>query len=216
MPSSAAPRTWRCTVQDTRYIVSTDTRPLSRDFISKAFSSSEMYWAKELAAEELDLTLNNSLTLGLYVDRSPMTEEGGFAPAKTVSEPSTPRTPSPTLGQDSLTRSDAAPDADLQEDEVSHLEQVGMARFITDHVTLYYLTDVYVLPTCRGTGLGKWLIACCQDIMKCSPRMRRALLMASPDEGVKFYQKELGMYEISDEKEHVICMTRRRYNDEER
>ncbi len=37
--------------------------------------------------------------------------------------------------------------------------QVGFARLITDEATFAYLADVYVLESCRGLGLGRWLIA---------------------------------------------------------
>ena len=42
-----------------------------------------------------------------------------------------------------------------------------------------------------------------------SPAMRRMFLMASPDVGFKFYKEELGFWNVNDEAEHVVCMTRR-------
>lgn len=36
--------------------------------------------------------------------------------------------------------------------------QVGFARVITDHATIAYLGDVYVLEEYRGQGLSKWLM----------------------------------------------------------
>jgi GNAT superfamily N-acetyltransferase len=36
--------------------------------------------------------------------------------------------------------------------------QVGFARVITDAATFAYLSDVFVLESHRGQGLGKWLI----------------------------------------------------------
>jgi GNAT superfamily N-acetyltransferase len=38
--------------------------------------------------------------------------------------------------------------------------QVGFARVISDHATIAYLGDVFVLPEYRGIGLSKWLIEC--------------------------------------------------------
>jgi GNAT superfamily N-acetyltransferase len=38
--------------------------------------------------------------------------------------------------------------------------QVGFARAVTDLATYAYLTDVFVMPTHRGRGLGDWLVAC--------------------------------------------------------
>ena len=37
--------------------------------------------------------------------------------------------------------------------------QVGFARVVTDHVTVAYLADVFVLEPHRGKGLGIWLVA---------------------------------------------------------
>jgi GNAT superfamily N-acetyltransferase len=36
--------------------------------------------------------------------------------------------------------------------------QVGFARVITDHVTLAFLADVFVLEEHRGRGIGTWLV----------------------------------------------------------
>ena|ERR1700730_11054627 len=40
------------------------------------------------------------------------------------------------------------------------IEQVGLARVITDSATYAYLCDVYVLEGHRGKGLAKWLMEC--------------------------------------------------------
>jgi GNAT superfamily N-acetyltransferase len=36
--------------------------------------------------------------------------------------------------------------------------QVGFARVVTDYSTFAWLCDVFVLPSYRGKGLGKWLV----------------------------------------------------------
>jgi GNAT superfamily N-acetyltransferase len=36
--------------------------------------------------------------------------------------------------------------------------QVGFARVVTDHATMAYLADVFVLEPHRGRGLGVWLV----------------------------------------------------------
>lgn len=38
--------------------------------------------------------------------------------------------------------------------------QIGFARVISDHATIAYLGDVFVLPEYRGRGLSKWLMEC--------------------------------------------------------
>lgn len=91
-----------------------------------------MYWAKPLSAEQLELTLSQSLTFGLYKSTPPSSR-------KRDDSPSSPRTPSPTL------------EAEQDED----LEQIGLGRFVTDHVTFVYISDVYIVKEHRGRGLGK-------------------------------------------------------------
>ncbi len=36
--------------------------------------------------------------------------------------------------------------------------QIGFARAITDYTTFAYLADVFILPSHRNRGLGKWLL----------------------------------------------------------
>jgi GNAT superfamily N-acetyltransferase len=38
--------------------------------------------------------------------------------------------------------------------------QIGFARVISDFTTFAYLADVFILPSYRGQGLGKWLVSC--------------------------------------------------------
>ncbi len=38
-------------------------------------------------------------------------------------------------------------------------EQVGFGRIITDYAAIAYLADIFILPSERGKGLGKWLVA---------------------------------------------------------
>ena len=37
---------------------------------------------------------------------------------------------------------------------------IGFARVVSDHATVAYLGDVFVLPAHRGQGLSKWLMEC--------------------------------------------------------
>ncbi len=39
-------------------------------------------------------------------------------------------------------------------------EQVGFARVVSDQATFGWLADVFILPSERGQGLGKWLMEC--------------------------------------------------------
>ncbi|KXL48873.1 hypothetical protein M433DRAFT_62814 [Acidomyces richmondensis BFW] len=91
----------------------------------------------------------------------------------------------------------------------NRLRQVGMARIITDQVTVAYLTDVYILPECRNLGLGKWLIKCCNEAIETLPHLRRALLLTSSNVGKRFYSG-FGYWDIYEERENVVLMIRRR------
>ena len=39
-------------------------------------------------------------------------------------------------------------------------KQIGLARVITDFAVHAHISDVYILPSYQGQGLGKWLMAC--------------------------------------------------------
>jgi GNAT superfamily N-acetyltransferase len=41
--------------------------------------------------------------------------------------------------------------------------QVGFARVITDRATYAYLSDVFILESHRGRGLGDWLVGCIRE-----------------------------------------------------
>ncbi|KAI5199972.1 hypothetical protein E4T39_05940 [Aureobasidium subglaciale] len=195
MAPSQKTREWRRNISEQEYLISTDLNSISHDFVNNAYGSDDMYWAKAMPAAILRNILSNSLT--------------PLPPPRTAEEPSSPETPSPTLEDPSFYFSD-----EFQRNGAGaeKLEQVGFARFVTDHVTVFYLTDVYVALESRGKGLGKWLISCCREILESKPHLMRAMLMASPGDGKEFYEKNLGMRDMQEEaaEGHVLAMTRRR------
>lgn len=73
--------------------------------------------------------------------------------------------------------------------------QIGMARIVTDYVTIAFLTDVFVLPDYQGKGLGKWMIACVREVMEAMPEYRVTMLFTAlgKNSAAGFYEKELGM-----------------------
>ena len=180
----SAAREWYKSVDNTSHLISTDPEMLDHDFITASFASPDMYWANELPRKDLALMLEHSLTLGLY---------------KHAGEPSSPRTPSPTLknpDNENITGED--------------WEQIGLARFATDHVSFAFLTDVFINPDHRASGLGSWLIECCNEWMDGLPFLRRAMLMASDDVGKAYYAKAFGMEDIAGDgaKHGLVCMTK--------
>lgn len=128
--SSPPPRSWRREDNTGHYVISTSVQLLDREFITASFATEDMYWARPLTLNQLELTLSQSLTFGLYRATPPS--------KKSNNSPSSPRTPSPTL------------EAEADED----LEQIGLARFVTDYVTFVYISDVYIARNQRGKGLG--------------------------------------------------------------
>lgn len=180
------PREWHKTTPTADLLISTAPGLLDRAFIAAAFATPDMYWAKPLPPDQLEVLLAHSLTLGLY------RVAPAAAPARSADEPSSPRTPSPTL--------EASAEGDTR-------EQIGMARLVTDYVTFAYLTDVYVAPAWRTGGLGRWLVGCCREVVEGIPELRRAMLLTGPETGRRFYERELGWWEVGEERGSLACMT---------
>ncbi|KAJ5770698.1 uncharacterized protein N7511_002749 [Penicillium nucicola] len=73
-------------------------------------------------------------------------------------------------------------------------EFIGIARCITDSTTFIYLTDVFILPSYQGSGLGKWLVGCVQEVIEGMPYLRRSLLFTGDwERSVPFYEKMMGV-----------------------
>ena len=180
-------REWRTTLNNTCYLISTNPALVSAQFVNEAFADDDMHWARSLPMPAVKRIIDTSLFLGVYVI-SPR-----FPPAKSASEPSSPRTPSPSLES-----------SDNDED----LWMVGMARFMTDYVLMMYLTDVYVRPEHRGIGVSTWLIGCCKEVLDSMKHLRRLLLFTSPGKPAQWYMKMLDCYDVQDESDHLTCLTR--------
>ncbi len=56
--------------------------------------------------------------------------------------------------------------------------QVGFCRAVTDGVSAVYLADVYVLPECRGRGLGEELV---REMIERGPYAARTWLLHTQD-----------------------------------
>ncbi|KAF4932338.1 hypothetical protein CGCF413_v002182 [Colletotrichum fructicola] len=74
-------------------------------------------------------------------------------------------------------------------------ELVGLARVVTDYVSLAYLSDVYVLQAHQGKGLAPWLMECLNEVLDEWPDLRRFLLLTSSPQASKLYEKTLGTTE---------------------
>ncbi|GLV56470.1 N-acetyltransferase [Dictyobacter sp. S3.2.2.5] len=63
------------------------------------------------------------------------------------------------------------------------LEQIGLARIVTDYTTFAYIADVFILEPYRGQGLSKWLM----EVILSHPDLqglRRWLLMTKDAHGL--------------------------------
>ncbi|KAJ5788167.1 Acyl-CoA N-acyltransferase [Penicillium paradoxum] len=99
------------------------------------------------------------------------------------------------LYRQSQTQTDNSTKDETPDPTSEGLEFIGFARCITDTTTFIYLTDVFVLPSCQGLGLGSWLLACMREIIDDMPYLRRSLLFTGDwKRSVPFYEKFLGMH----------------------
>jgi GNAT superfamily N-acetyltransferase len=78
-------------------------------------------------------------------------------------------------------------------------QQIGFARVISDYTSFAYLSDVFVLPSQRGHGLGVWLIEC---VINC-PALQsiRSFTLATRD-AHSLYRK-FG-FENADERRYMV------------
>ncbi|KAF2825127.1 hypothetical protein CC86DRAFT_39328 [Ophiobolus disseminans] len=87
---------------------------------------------------------------------------------------------------------------------------IGMARMVTDYTTLAYLTDVYLHDSHRNLGLGKWIIACCREIVLEMNDLRFLVLLTGSEQAQKLYTRELGMSSLDGRQQPLTCMGARR------
>jgi ribosomal protein S18 acetylase RimI-like enzyme len=156
---------WHQTLNGQSFTVST-APTLSHAFIQQAMSTEAMYWTKPISStKNLQKLLDNCCTLGLYINDVTTTTNNN-------------------------TNIDDSNDVSKQQ---QHRTPIGMARMVTDYVTLAYLTDVYVQDTYQGLGLGKWLVRCCRAIALDMSDLRFMVLLTGSQQAEAFYRRELGM-----------------------
>ncbi|KAJ5866550.1 hypothetical protein N7534_001103 [Penicillium rubens] len=147
------------------YLVSTDVSLIPIETLNTWYAGEEFYWAKPMPEPTLRETLQNSLCFGLY------------------------RNPSQVRSQN---QPDKTPENEASSE--STLEFVGFARCITDYTTFLFLTDVFVLSSLQGLGLGTWLVTCVQEVIESMPYLRRSLLLTGDwKRSVPFYERVMDM-----------------------
>ncbi|KAH7263709.1 hypothetical protein BKA59DRAFT_466639 [Fusarium tricinctum] len=84
--------------------------------------------------------------------------------------------------------------SNMQESSDETLKLIGISRGITDFTTVLYLTDVWVDPTYRGQGLGKWLMECVREVTESMPHLRKTMLATGDwERTVPFYETIMDM-----------------------
>lgn len=162
------------------FTVSTAPELINPDFIQASFADPLMYWIDPLPPDQLETLLRNSFFFGLYVRR-------------------------PTQSS-SPSQSSQLPTGETS----SAVTQIGMARLITDHVTLAWLEDVFIAGEYQGRSLGKWLVQCVKEVTETMPGRRRTMFMAkNAPHAVKFYQEGLGAQMHDQERSKVVFMSTR-------
>ena len=143
-----------------QFLISTDPTRLDLDVIHGFLTNS--YWAKGIARELVQRSIEHSLCFGIYHEgdeKSPLLAKlarpFGFAQG----ESDGPSIESP---------------------------QIGFARVISDFATIAYLGDVFVLEAYRGRGLGKWMMECIMQHPKLQG-LRRWILLTRDAHGM--YEK---------------------------
>ena len=99
-------------------------------------------------------------------------------------------------------QSQPQPDCVPNTSTTKSVEQIGLARMITDGITFGYLSDVYVLPEYQGYGLGGWLMSCVAEVFSLEnmPYLRRIMLLTNDERMQKFYRRVFGMEVIGHER----------------
>ncbi|KAK4948565.1 hypothetical protein LTR10_012569 [Elasticomyces elasticus] len=184
MPTHKETKTW---ARD-GFVISMDPSLVPISSLNKAFDSEDMYWAKALPEEALRAALENSWCWGLY---SPTPSP----PATTDAESSDPAATLHEIAE-SVHKPSQVSDQSTEEPSL-----IGFARAITDRITFFYLTDVYVLPEWQGQGLGKWLVSCVQEVVEDMPHLRRSMCITGESKesrAARFYKQLMKMDAITE------------------
>ncbi|KAL2266175.1 hypothetical protein VTJ83DRAFT_5527 [Remersonia thermophila] len=93
--------------------------------------------------------------------------------------------------------------------QTTHLgPMIGFARLVTDYCTFAYLTDVYVLESYQGRGLGAWLVRCVDEEVSTWPDLRRCLLFTRGEAAVRMYGRELHARSAAETDAGLVLMER--------
>lgn len=164
------------------YLISTDPSLIALDALNDIFASDDFHWGSPLPLDHLQTFVQRSLCFALYdtaADIDAQQQQQGPRP----------------------------PDASPGPGPGHQRRLIGFARWITDMVTVNYLTDVYILPEHRGKRLGVWMMECIDDMFKAMPHLRGMILIADRGSSTEaFYRRHLSMIDLASPS---FCMDRK-------
>jgi GNAT superfamily N-acetyltransferase len=147
-PCSTIPIASADAKNEEHYFVSTDGRLMSVTAVNAAFAQDFVYWTRPFPDVVMQQLLDGSLCFGVFKYKIPVAQR---------------------VDRSEIDVSEIAPE---------EVEQIGLARLVTDTVTTAWLTDVYILPEYQSRGLGSWMMDCLKDT-----------LLAPSDEGMSYLRR---------------------------
>ncbi|KAH0601740.1 hypothetical protein MHUMG1_00619 [Metarhizium humberi] len=170
------PRSW---CRD-NFFLTTDKTFLDPKAVNEVFESDLMWWNDPLELSQMRKMLDNCLTLAVFY--VPDTEEEMMRPSL-----------DPLsnlsffiffkLGNGGMPRyMNNGPD----------FRMIGLARIVTDYVSLAYLTDVFIIEEFQRRGLASWMMRALKELVDEWPNLRGLMLMASDKAAARMYQRTLG------------------------
>ncbi|GAO19445.1 hypothetical protein UVI_02023430 [Ustilaginoidea virens] len=69
---------------------------------------------------------------------------------------------------------------------------IGLARIVTDYVTIAYLTDVFIMEEFQRRGLASWMMCALKELVDEWPNLRGLMLMTHDRAAARMYQRTLG------------------------
>ncbi|KAL1963070.1 hypothetical protein VTN77DRAFT_8716 [Rasamsonia byssochlamydoides] len=189
------------------FFISTDPKFLSAKAVNAAFARDFTYWARPFPEEVTQQMLEGALCFGVYKYKDKDKDKDKHKYKDTTDQSGG------NNGHDEG-KEDGDGEIDISTLHSQDIEQIGLARLITDTVTFAYLTDVYILPEYQGRGLGAWLMDCVAETLSASnmPYVRRIMLVTTNralDGGQRedYYAAKFGMKVVGVERRGELVLS---------
>ncbi|ORY04955.1 hypothetical protein BCR34DRAFT_491122 [Clohesyomyces aquaticus] len=149
-------------------------------------------WHLTVSSQTFLISTSRTLLNESFIQECFASEEMYWAKATSVQDMSLMLDNSLTLGLYKL-QNPPPSQSPSQSSEKREFIPIGLARLITDYVTLAYLTDVFIVPSYRNLGLARWLVDCVKETVMQIPELRRCILLTGTEKLQRMYEKEMGM-----------------------